>query len=76
MRPPRRADYETTKVESRSNLWIQEFAAEISTRASKQLITPLAWRVAAKQWLVKHRLIRIQKAGEVSPNFCQKSDHN
>jgi len=56
--------------------WIQELAAEISTRAGKQLITPLAWRLAAKQWLVKHRLIRIQKAGEVSPNFCQKNDHN
>jgi hypothetical protein len=36
----------------------------------------VAWRVAARQWLVKNGLIRIQRAGEVSPNFYQKSDHN
>lgn len=55
---------------------IQELAAEVSTRAGKPVITPTAWRVAAKQWLLKNRLIRIQKTGNVSPNFCQKSDHN
>jgi len=36
----------------------------------------VAWRVAARQWLVQNGLIRIQKTGEVSPNFYQKSDHN
>jgi hypothetical protein len=51
-------------------------AAEVSSRAGKLVITPTAWRVAAKQWLLKNRLIRIQKAGNVSPNFCQKMDHN
>jgi hypothetical protein len=56
--------------------WIQELAAEISTQAGKQLITPVAWRVAAKQWLVKNGLIRIQKAGKVSLNFLQKMRHN
>jgi hypothetical protein len=56
--------------------WIYDLAAEISTRAGKSVITPVAWRVAARQWLVKNGLIRIQKTGEVSPNFCQKSDHN
>jgi hypothetical protein len=56
--------------------WIHDLAAEISTRAEKSVITPVAWRVAARQWLVKNGLIRIQKAGEVSPNFWQKSDHN
>jgi hypothetical protein len=56
--------------------WIQELAAEISTQAGKQLIIPVAWRVAAKQWLVKNGLIRIQKAGKVSPNFLQKMCHN
>ena len=55
---------------------IQELAAEVSTRAGKPAITPTAWRVAAKQWLLKNRLIRIQKAGNVSPDFCRKSDHN
>jgi hypothetical protein len=49
--------------------WIQDLAAEISTRAGKQVITSLAWRVAAKQWLHKNGLIRIKKAGKVSPNF-------
>jgi hypothetical protein len=56
--------------------WIQELAAELSTRAGKPVITSTAWRVAAKQWLLKNRLIRIQKAGKVSPNFFQKIDHN
>jgi hypothetical protein len=55
---------------------IQQLAAEVSTRAGKPVITPTAWRVAAKQWLLKNRLIRIQKPGNVSPNFCRKMDHN
>ena len=50
-------------------IWIHDLAAEISTRAGKSVITPVAWRVAARQWLVKNGLSRIQKAGEVSPNF-------
>jgi len=56
--------------------WIQDLAAEVSTRAGKPVITPTAWRVAARQWLVTNGLIRIQKAKKVSPNFCQKSGHN
>jgi hypothetical protein len=56
--------------------WIQELAAEVSTRAGKPVITPAAWRVAARQWLVQNALIRIQKVEEVSPSFCQKMDHN
>jgi hypothetical protein len=56
--------------------FIQDLAAEVATRAGKSVITPTAWRVAARQWLVKNGMIRIQKAGEVSPNFCQKNDHN
>jgi hypothetical protein len=55
---------------------IHDLAVELSTRAEKSVITPLAWRVAARQWLVKSGLIRIQKTGEVSPNFWPKSDHN
>jgi transposase-like protein len=54
----------------------QELPAEVATRAGKSVITPTAYREAARQWLVKNGLIRIQKAGEVSPNFCQKNDHN
>jgi len=56
--------------------WIHDLAAEISIRAGKQVITPAAWRVAAKQWLVKEGLIRIQKTGKVSPNFPRKLCHN
>jgi hypothetical protein len=56
--------------------FIQDLAAAVATRAGKSDITPTAWRVAARQWLVTNGLIRIQKAGEVSPNFCQKNDHN
>jgi hypothetical protein len=56
--------------------WIQELAAEVSIRAGKSVITPLAWRIAARQWLVQNGLIRIQKAEKVSPNFDRKVDHN
>jgi hypothetical protein len=49
--------------------WIRDLAAEISIRAGKKTISPVAWRVAAKQWLVKNGLIRIQKAGKVLPDF-------
>jgi len=49
--------------------WIRELAGEISIQAGKTKITATAWRVAAKQWLVKNGLIQIQKAGNVLPNF-------
>jgi transposase len=45
---------------------------EVCTRVIKPVITPTAWLVAAKQWLLKNRLIRIQMAGNVSPNFIRK----
>jgi hypothetical protein len=34
-------------------------------------ISPLAWRVAAKNWLVKNELIKIHKAGKVLPDFLE-----
>jgi hypothetical protein len=49
--------------------WIRDLAAEISIRAGKKTISPVAWRVAAKQWLVNNGLIRIQRAGKVLPDF-------
>jgi hypothetical protein len=52
--------------------WIQELAAELATQAGKTVITPAAWRVAARQWLLQNGLIRIRKAGEVSPIFSEK----
>jgi hypothetical protein len=49
--------------------WIRDLAAEISVRAGKTMILPLAWRVAAKHWLVYNGLIKIRKAGKVLPDF-------
>ena len=56
--------------------WICDLAAEISIRAAKKTISPVAWRVAAKQWLVKNGLIRIRRAGKVLPDFSSKLCHN
>jgi len=56
--------------------WICDLAAEISIRAGKKAISPVAWRVAAKQWLVKNGLIKIQRAGKVLPDFSSKLCHN
>jgi hypothetical protein len=49
--------------------WIHDLAAEISIRTGDKKISAAAWRVAAKQWLVKNGLIKIQKAGNVLPHF-------
>lgn len=49
--------------------WIHDLAAEISIRAGKVMISAVAWRVAAKHWLVKNGLIKIHKAGKVLPDF-------
>ena len=56
--------------------WIFDLAAEISFKAGKKKITPVAWRVAAKQWLVKNGLIKIQRAGKVLPDFSSNLCHN
>jgi hypothetical protein len=55
--------------------WIRDLAAEISIRAGKKAISPLAWRIAAKQWLMKNGLIKIQRAGKVLPNFSPNLCH-
>jgi len=57
-------------------LWIRELAAEVSTRAGNPVITPASWRIAARQWLVTNRLIKIERSEKVSPHFCSKNDHN
>jgi hypothetical protein len=56
--------------------WIKDLAAEVSIRAGKKTISPLAWRLAAKQWLVKNGLIKIQRAGKVLPNFSSNLCHH
>jgi hypothetical protein len=55
---------------------IRDLASEISERAGKTIITPVAWRVAAQQWLVNKGLIKIEKAGKVSPHFYRNLCHN
>ena len=55
--------------------WIRDLAYEISVKAGKSVITPVALRVAAKQWMVKNNLIKIVKAGNVSPHFSLKLCH-
>ena len=56
--------------------WIRDLAYEISIRAGKSVITPVGLRVAAKQWMVKNNLIKIVKAGNVSPHFSSELCHN
>ena len=55
--------------------WIRDLATEIAIRAGKSKITNVEWRVAAKQWLLKNGLIKIEKAGKVLPHFHQKLCH-
>lgn len=56
--------------------WIRDLATKISIRAGKSKITNVEWRVAAKQWLLKNGLIKIEKAGKVLPHFYQNLCHN
>jgi len=56
--------------------WISDLASDISIRTGKTTITAAAWRVAAKRWLLKNGLIKIVKAGKVSPHFHRNLCHN
>ena len=56
--------------------WIRDLASEISMRAGKSIITPVAWRVAAKQWMERNDLIKIENAGKVLPYFSSDLCHN
>ena len=56
--------------------WIRDLAIAISRGVGKDWIMPAAWRVAAKQWLLKNRMIRIRKAGKVLPDFSLNLCHN
>ncbi|WP_319409492.1 hypothetical protein [uncultured Desulfosarcina sp.] len=40
--------------------WIRDLAVDISERSGKNEICPTAWRVSARKWMEKHRLIIIQ----------------
>lgn len=56
--------------------WIRELAIRISERLGKTVIVPAAWRVAAKNWMVKNNLITILKPEEVLPNLSPDLCHH
>lgn len=56
--------------------WIRDLAAEIADRAGRPKITTVEWRIAAKQWLLKNNLIKIEKVGNVLPHLNRKLCHN
>ncbi len=56
--------------------WIKNLAVDISVRSGKDKITPTAWRVSARKWMEKHRLIIIRKPEKVLPHFFLKKCHN
>ena len=56
--------------------WIQSLAQKISSTIGDDLITPASWRMAARQWLLKNRMIRIVRAGKVLPYFSLDLCHN
>jgi len=56
--------------------WIRDLAVDISASSGKDEINPTAWRVSARKWLEKHRLIIIRKPEKVLPNFFLKNCHD
>jgi hypothetical protein len=56
--------------------WIRDLATDISLAAGKEAINSLAWRIAAKKWLVENKLLTILKPGKVLPHFSQILCHN
>ncbi|WP_319524325.1 hypothetical protein [uncultured Desulfosarcina sp.] len=55
---------------------IRELAAKIADRAGRPRITNVEWRIAARQWLLKNGLIKIEKAGKVPPHLNRNLCHN
>ena len=49
--------------------WITDLAVDLSARCGKNKIDPGAWRIAARKWMEKHRLIVIVKPVKVLPHF-------
>lgn len=49
--------------------WISDLAVDLSVRCGKNKIDPAAWRIAARKWMEKHRLIVITKPVKVLPHF-------
>lgn len=55
---------------------IRDLATEIAIRSGKPKITNVAWRVAARHWLLKNDLIKIVWPGKVSPHLNRNLCHN
>lgn len=56
--------------------WIKNLAIDISLKSGKDEIDLTAWRVSARKWMEKHRLIIIRKPEKVLPHFFLKNCHN
>jgi hypothetical protein len=56
--------------------WIYDLAVDISARSGKNEIDPTAWRVSARKWMEKKRMIVIRKPEKVLPHFLPKNCHN
>jgi len=56
--------------------WIKNLAVDISKKAGHDHITRLAWRVAAKKYLEKSDLIKVNKPGKMLPNSSLNFCHN
>lgn len=50
--------------------WITDLAVDLSVGSGKYKIDPTAWRIAARKWMEKHRLIIISKPVKVLPHLC------
>ncbi|BBO72983.1 hypothetical protein DSCW_21530 [Desulfosarcina widdelii] len=56
--------------------WIFDLALDISQRAGKNEIDPTAWRVSARKWMERKRMIIIRKPEKVSPHLNRNLCHN
>jgi hypothetical protein len=56
--------------------WIFNLAIDISEKAGKNEIDPTAWRVSARKWMERNRMIVIRKPQNVLPDFFSKNCHN
>ena len=56
--------------------WIYNLAVDISGRAGKNEIDPTAWRVSARKWMERNRMIVIRKPEKVSPHLNLNLCHN
>jgi hypothetical protein len=56
--------------------WIQDLAVDLSQADGKDVITPTAWRMAAKKWLIDNKLITIVGQRKVLPYLSPGFYHN